>query len=330
MPVDSRLLGAFLLPLAIAIMAYPPFIRKMQVLKWGQEIRPEGPEDHLAKKGTPTMGGLVLLLSVLTALVWAYPPGTPLLVLLAYVLANGAIGFLDDWTKIAAKRSLGLKARQKLILQVSLAVGLAWFAFNETGYQLWLPLIGWIHAPVLKWILAILVALGTANAVNLTDGLDGLAGGTVMLACLAYIPICIWSSQEQLAIVAAALTGACAGFLWFNCFPARVFMGDTGSLALGGALAAFALYTRTELLLAVVGGVFVVEALSVMIQVSYFKATKGKRVFLMSPIHHHYCKMGLHEVQVTTRFWIIAAILAFVSVWGYYFGMFGGRAIPPM
>jgi len=329
--IDPRLLGAFLLPPVLGYFLYPPFIRAMQRLRWGQEIRPEGPEDHLSKKGTPTMGGAVLLGCFISVLIWTWPPQPPLLVLLAYTLVNGLVGFLDDFTQVAKKRSLGLKARQKLVLQLVLGAALAWYVINlgpVPGDRVWLPCLGWVTAPALKWALALLVTVGACNAVNLTDGLDGLAGGTAALACLAYIPVCYLAGQPQLAVAAATLAGACVGFLWFNCFPARVFMGDTGALALGSALAALALLTGTEVLLVVVGGVFVVEALSVMLQVSYFKLTGGRRIFRMSPIHHHFCKLGLHEVQVTTRLWIVAALLAAIGSWGYVAGSFGGRGLP--
>jgi phospho-N-acetylmuramoyl-pentapeptide-transferase len=317
-------------PVVVAMLAYPPYIRLMQRLSWGQEIRPEGPQDHMSKRGTPTMGGAVLLCSFLVALLWSGLPSPTLLVFVMFVAAHAVLGFFDDWTQVKKKRSLGLKARQKLAVQVLLGAALACFASTAPGQhaRVWLPWIGWVDNVWFVYSFIIFITTGFSNAVNLTDGLDGLAGGTVALAALAYVPICLLQGQVQLALACVALIGACAGFLWFNCFPARIFMGDTGSLALGSALGALAVLTHTEMLLVLIGGVFVMEASSVMIQVAYFKMTGGKRVFLMSPIHHHFCKKGLHEVQVTTRLWIMGFVLALLGVCAYLAGCFGSTGGP--
>jgi phospho-N-acetylmuramoyl-pentapeptide-transferase len=312
----------FLVPLLLGLVVYPPFIRLMQRLSWGQEIRPEGPEDHLSKKGTPTMGGAVLLATFLS--VFWFTGGSPrpdlletlsLLVFTAVVLAHAGLGFVDDWTKIARKRSLGLKARHKLAAQLAIGLLLGLFSVTQQPEAgVWLPFLGWVHAPLIRIALAIVVVVGASNAVNLTDGLDGLAGGTTAIAFLAYVPICVASHQPALALGSVAMVGACVGFLWYNAFPARVFMGDTGSLALGAGLGTLAVLTHTEFLLVLMGGVFVLETVSVILQVGYFKISGGKRIFRMAPIHHHFCKGGLHEVQVTTRMWAAAIVLAVLSL----------------
>lgn len=315
-------LGVFLVPVLLSLALYPPFIRLMQRLSWGQEIRPEGPEDHLSKKGTPTMGGAVLLATFLSVFWWtgwsARADGLKtlsLLVLTAVTLAHAGLGFLDDWTKIAQKRSLGLKARHKLAAQIAVGLLLGLFAVHQDpDAGVWLPVFGWVHSHLIRVALAVVVVMATSNAVNLTDGLDGLAGGTNAVAFVAYVPICLAAHEPALGVGCLAMAGACAGFLWYNAFPARIFMGDTGSLALGAALATVSVLTHTEFLLMVIGGLFVLEAVSVILQVGYFKLTGGKRIFRMAPIHHHFCKGGLHEVQVTTRMWVASVILALLAL----------------
>ena len=326
---DPRFLGAFLVPMVICLLLYPWYIRLMQRLSWGQEIRPDGPEDHLSKKGTPTTGGAIVLLSFLSVLAFTGTASAELRAVIAYTLANGFLGLADDWVQVARKRSMGLKARQKLMVQFVLGGLLVAFVHIHEGAHLWLPVLGWVAWPWVQAALDLLILVATGNAVNLTDGLDGLAGGTVAIASLAFVPVCLATgslsaaSHPELALACVAMAGACVGFLWYNCFPARIFMGDTGSLALGSFLAAVTIMTRSELMLALVGGLFMVEALSVIIQVGYFKYSKGKRVFRMAPIHHHFCKGGLHEVQVTTRSWIVCLVLAVVAVWSFLHGGFG-------
>ena len=306
---------AFVLPVVLSLLLYPPYIRMMQRLSWGQEIRPEGPEDHLSKKGTPTMGGAVVLVTYLATLWFIGCTSLPVLVLMAVTMAHAGLGFADDWTKIAKKRSLGLKARQKTAAQVVIGLLLGAVAVQmQPDAPVWIPWFGWVGSPLVRVALAVLVVAATSNAVNLTDGLDGLAAGTTGCAFLAYIPLCLAAHEPSLALACVAMVGGLAGFLWFNAFPARIFMGDTGSLALGAALATLGVLTHTEFLLVVIGGVFVMEAVSVILQVGYFKMTGGKRIFRMAPIHHHFCKGGLHEVQVTTRLWVTGAVLAAVAL----------------
>lgn len=313
----SVLFYAALVAFVITIAVGPLVIPVLRRLKFGQSIREEGPKSHYAKSGTPTMGG-VLILAALTAAAFLFA-GSHMEVWLALfvTLGHGLIGFLDDFIKVALKRNLGLKAKQKLFGQVIMAGILAYIATNfmGRGTDLWIPVVGHtFDLGPFYYVLIFFVLVGTTNAVNLTDGLDGLAAGTSAVAAFAYALICMYFNQLELAVFCMAVAGAALGFLKFNAHPAKVFMGDTGSLALGGALAAVAVLTKTELLLVVVGGVFVIEALSVIIQVASFKTT-GKRVFLMSPIHHHFELSGWSETKVVSVFWsagVLFSIAAFV------------------
>lgn len=293
----------------IALIAGPVFIPVLRRLKFGQSIRQEGPERHYAKAGTPTMGGVIILLGlIISALLFASSSAEVWLALFI-TIGHGLIGFLDDFIKVVLKRSLGLKARQKLAGQIIMAVALAYIGsvYFGRGTDLWIPLVGVnVDFGPLYYVLIFFVLVGTTNAVNLTDGLDGLAAGTTVMAALAYAAIAASFGKPDLAIFSVALAGACLGFLKYNSHPAKIFMGDTGSLALGGALASVAVLTKTELLLVIVGGVFVVEALSVIIQVISFKST-GRRVFRMSPIHHHFELGGWSETRVVTVFWLAGA-----------------------
>lgn len=285
-----------------------PFLHK---LKFGQSIRDCGPASHLQKSGTPTMGGLMLLLALVAALFWS--EFTPrILIALVLTLGHAVIGFIDDYIKVVMQRNLGLTAKQKFLLQFLLAGAYVYFA--ETHLQdtsLWLPLanmeidIGWAY-----YALAFFLLVGTTNAVNLTDGLDGLVSFVSIPVALAYAAIASSQGMADMCAFALGLAGACAGFLLFNHHPAKVFMGDTGSLALGGAVAALALLTHTELLLAVIGGVYVMEALSVIIQVAYFRWSGGRRVFRMAPLHHHYELGGWKEVKVVHAFACASVIFA--------------------
>ena len=308
---------AAVLGLALTLGLTPPWIQYLKRLDYGQTIRSQGPKRHQAKSGTPTMGGVVIVVAAAGATVLLAGTAPETLVALALMVGYALIGLEDDWRKAVKKRSLGLKAREKLFFQVVLAALLgSWVYFQgELGGGVSIPFFGTI--PSGPWYVAfvVLVAVSAANAVNLTDGLDGLAAGTVLIALLAFTVIA-WEQQSKIAIFTAATVGACLGFLWFNGYPARIFMGDTGSLALGAALAAAAVFTKTELLLIVIGAVFVIETLSMIMQVVYFRLTGG-RIFRMSPLHHHFELVGWSEPVVVRRFWLagtVAAILG-LAIW---------------
>lgn len=295
----------------IAVLIAPLFIPVLRRLKFGQSIREEGPKAHYKKAGTPTMGGIVIILAVtLTALTFI-EKGSELFILLFALLGYGLIGFLDDFIKIAFRRNLGLTAKQKLLGQLVIAGVLYWVLMKNDFLPVitvpgttWSVDLGWLYLPFLA-----LVMLASTNAVNLTDGLDGLLAGTAAVAYGAYAVIGLFFSQYTVALFSVAVVGALLGFLVFNAHPARVFMGDTGSLAVGGGLAAAAVLTKTELALIVIGGVFVIETLSVMLQVASFKL-RGKRIFRMSPIHHHFELTGWSEWRVVVTFWIAAFLFA--------------------
>lgn len=310
-----------LTPLALALLtgfgftlvSMPFFIGWMRRLKFGQAIREEGPKSHFDKAGTPTMGGAVLVAGGLLGTLWSgFTPALGMLWVL--ILGGAALGAKDDLAKVIKRHNAGLKPRHKLVLQLGLGLlaGL-YLVFVAGETRLVIPGWGSIDSALLVLALSLLVVTATTNAVNLTDGLDGLAGGTVSASLLAYLCIALAVGRPELALSCAALIGACLGFLWFNCYPARIFMGDTGSMALGAALAGLALLTRTEFWLPVIGGVYVAETLSVMLQVSYFKLTRGKRIFRMSPLHHHF-EATSPEMKVTVRFCIASALLGAVGV----------------
>ena len=327
-------------------------IRVFSRLGYGQLIRDDGPTTHHTKRGTPTMGGLVIVLSTvvsyfLARLITGRAPSASALLLLFLLVGLGTVGFLDDYIKISRQRSLGLRSRAKFIGQTAVAVVFGFLALSpwmadERGETPAGHSISFIRdppgltLPVIVLVLFIwLMISGTSNAVNLTDGLDGLAAGASVMTFGAYTIVNIWQNNQwcgraagpkcyevrdplDLAVVAAAITGACFGFLWWNASPAKIFMGDTGSLALGGALAGFAVLTRTEFLLALLGGLFVIQTLSVILQVGYFKATKGKRLFRMAPIHHHFEMLGWEEITITIRFWLIAGIFVAAGLGVFY------------
>ena len=303
-----------------------PFIQFLQSRKFGQFVREEGPQTHLIKAGTPTMGGVVMLMGLVAALLVVARPNAATFATLLLVTVVAGIGFYDDWQKISKKRPEGLSARYKfglLTLAVVLADVLSIYYVGVTQtvlvpyFDFSLVLGPGIVGLALFSGFLLLVIAGTTNAVNLTDGLDGLAAGAGALALLAYTAIAFLERQYDVAIVCGAMVGAIIGFLWFNSHPADIFMGDTGSLAIGGVLAAAAVLTKTELLLPVIGGLFVVEALSVMIQVAVFKLT-GKRVFKMAPIHHHFEFLGWEENKVVVRFWILQAACSAFGFFLYY------------
>jgi len=305
-------IGAVLLMLFLG----PRFIRWLRDHEVGQFIRPQGeiPEGHAEKQGTPTMGGLLILFAMAVPFLILSSRSTAAMTILFTTLACGAIGFVDDWMKIVKKRSLGLSGRWKMAALVVVAVLLTIIAVKVVGVPTTIDLhvvrTSWEIGPIAFGVVVFLVLAGATNAVNLTDGLDGLAAGTMAIALLAYVGMTfVVTGQRDMAILAACLMGACVGFLWFNSYPASVFMGDTGSFALGGAIAALAVMTKTEVLLIFIGGMFVIEALSVLIQVIVFKRTR-RRVFLMAPVHHHFEMAGWSETKIIVRFWLVALMFA--------------------
>lgn len=300
----------------IALIAGPLFIPLLRRLKFGQQIRTEGPQGHQKKAGTPTMGGLIILLALTLAVIRFADKNMDLVILLVATLGYGLVGFLDDYIKILFKRSLGLTAKQKLIGQLIVSAVVSVLLIMQ-GHSTDLPIplldvslpLGWLYFPFL-----FIMMLGMSNAVNFTDGLDGLLAGTSAIAFGAYAVIAMNNTMPEVAIFCAGMIGAVLGFLVFNAHPARVFMGDTGSLGIGGGLAAAAILTKSELLILIIGGVFVFELLSVVIQVVSFK-TRGKRVFKMSPIHHHFELVGWSEWRVVITFWAVGLVLAGIGLY---------------
>jgi len=327
----ERIFGAWALALLITLVLGPLLIPVLRILKFGQNVRDDGPKRHLQKAGTPTMGGIIFLTGIVaSALLMAeQPTSLQMVTLVGATLGFGLIGFVDDFIKVIMRRSLGLRAYQKLIGQFVLAFFLSYTAVHALGRgtEVAIPFTS-IHVELgpLYYLLAMIAIVGMTNAVNLTDGLDGLASGTSLIASLAYVAIALYAMAQgagailgretDLAVFAAAVAGGTLGFLRFNAYPARVFMGDTGSLALGGAIAALAVLTRGELVMVILGGVFVIEALSVIIQVITFKTT-GKRVFRMSPLHHHFELMGWSEWRVVLTFWGAALLCGVLGVASY-------------
>ncbi|HET9859367.1 MAG TPA: phospho-N-acetylmuramoyl-pentapeptide-transferase [Nocardioidaceae bacterium] len=327
-------------------------IRVLVAKGYGQLIRDDGPTTHHTKRGTPTMGGLVIILSVVLAyflakLITQDGPTASALLLLFLFVGLGTVGFLDDYIKISKQRSLGLRSKAKFIGQTVIAVVFSWMAIapmladdrGETPASRAVSFIREVPSLTLPAVLIIIFMLvmiaGASNGVNLTDGLDGLATGASTMVFGAYTLVNIWQNNQScvlaqgpkcyevrdpldLAVVAAALTGACFGFLWWNASPAKIFMGDTGSLSLGGALAGLAILTRTEFLLLILGGLFVIQTVSVILQVGYFKATGGKRMFRMAPLHHHFELKGWDEITVVIRFWIITGLCVATGLGVFY------------
>jgi phospho-N-acetylmuramoyl-pentapeptide-transferase len=316
----GRVLIAGTASLLICIFLSPRFIAFIRAREFGQHIREEGPEGHHTKAGTPTMGGLIIFVAV----------SIPFLILTDYswqaigvfgtALACALVGFADDYTKIVRRRSLGLRGRTKLLATIAISVGL-WLAATQGADLQETVRLRIVDAQIdLAWAGGIfylafiyLVVAGTTSGVNLTDGLDGLAAGCAAIVLLAYVGITyITTGQIDLTLLAGCLVGGCVGFLWFNSFPANIFMGDTGALGLGGAIAGLAVMTKTEILLLILGGIFVIETLSVALQVFAFQ-TFRKRIFLMAPIHHHFEMRGWSETKIILRFWIIASVCAAVG-----------------
>ena len=302
--------------LLICMFLGPRFIDFLRTQEFGQHIREEGPAGHLGKAGTPTIGGLAILLSVCVPFLILSEYRAASLAVLGVTLVMAALGFVDDVAKLRRRRSLGVSGRTKLLVQALTAVALWIFVSEYVELQDTLRLRvvdASIELGLAYPVLIFLVLAGATNGVNLTDGLDGLAAGCAAIVFLAFTAMTfITRGQEDLALLSACLVGACVGFLWFNSFPASVFMGDTGSLGLGGAIAALAVLTKTELLLIVIGGIFVIEALSVAIQVVAFQRFR-KRVFLMAPIHHHFELLAWSETKIILRFWIVAAICSAIG-----------------
>jgi len=335
--ITVRTAMAGITALLISFLFGPLLIRAMKKRQIGQEIRPEGPQSHLSKKGTPSMGGILIIAStVIPTLLWGNLSNSYVWLAMISMIGFGAIGFWDDYLKISRRQSLGLRGRSKLLLQFCLAaligLGLVYIGLTD-GFSLrlsfpffktWVPYLGWFYLP---WIIFILV--GSSNAVNLADGLDGLAIGLTFISATAltaltyiaghalyssYLNIARVPQAAELTVFAGAFSGACLAFLWFNCHPAQVFMGDVGALSLGATLGLIAILIKQEFLLFTVAGVFILEALSVMLQVGYFKLSHGKRIFKMAPLHHHFELSGWPEEQIVVRFWILAVIFALFSL----------------
>lgn len=300
----------------VVLLLAPLMIPLLHKLKFGQSIREEGPKSHQKKSGTPTMGGIFLIAAIIVATVIKAPMSTEIVLALFIMVGHWILGFLDDYIKVVKKRNLGLKARQKLLGQIVIAVVTMIIATEMLGINtsIWIPLLGReIDIGILFYPFVLFVIVGASNAVNLTDGLDGLASGNMAIAASCYAVVCMLTGHSDLAIFCAAIVGACIGFLRFNFHPAKIFMGDTGSLALGGAFAAVGILTHTEILLAVIGLIFVCEALSVIVQVISFQTT-GKRIFKMSPIHHHFELSGWKETKVVFVFWTVGLIFGIIGL----------------
>jgi phospho-N-acetylmuramoyl-pentapeptide-transferase len=352
--VKAVLLAAAI-ALVLSLLVTPLFIKFLVRRRYGQFIRDDGPTSHHTKRGTPTMGGVVIMGAALLAYgaahLFTLTPLTVSGVLVLFLMAGlGLVGFLDDYLKISRQRSLGLRSREKLAGQTLVAVIFAVLALQFPNARFRTPAVpfvsfvrdtnvnfafaGTLLGVILFVLWANLIVAGTSNGVNLTDGLDGLATGASVMVFGSYVLIAIWQFNQNcqsnpgvncyevrdphdLAVVAAALMGACFGFLWWNASPAQIFMGDTGSLALGGAMAGLAITTRTELLVVILGGLFVIITLSVIIQVGFFKLT-GRRVFRMAPLQHHFELAGWNEVTIVIRFWIVAGLFAALGIGVFY------------
>src|SRR5271167_631426 len=296
--------------LLICIFLSPKFIEFLRKREFGQQIREDGPQGHHLKAGTPTMGGVLIFLAVSVSFLILSDYEWRSLGVFGVAIACALLGFADDYIKLVRRRSLGLRARTKLGITIAISLALWFVAVHEAHLAptLRLRFVDYqIDLGPLYPLLIYFVVAGTTSAVNLTDGLDGLAAGCAAIVLLAYIGIAFLAGDFDMAMLASCLVGACVGFLWFNAFPATVFMGDTGSLGLGGAIAGLAVMTKTEVLLILIGGIFVIEALSVLIQVISFQMTR-KRVFLMAPIHHHFELKAWSETKIILRFWIVASI----------------------
>jgi phospho-N-acetylmuramoyl-pentapeptide-transferase len=330
-----EVLLAGVLGMVISILSGPKFIDFLRKNEFGQQIREEGPQGHVVKQGTPAMGGLLIMISMAVPFLIFSERTVPAVTAFFVTLGCAAIGFVDDWTKVSRRRSLGLSGRWKLIWLGAITVVVGFVAARGLDDPLttdvYLPLID-VDLP-LSWgwyVLLYFIIAGFANGVNLTDGIDGLAAGTTTISLLTFTAMSLVAALASiravgradqidldLAILGASLIGASIGFLWYNAFPAQVFMGDTGSMGLGGAIAAFAIMTKTESLIILIGGIFVIEALSVIVQVVSFKWF-GRRVLLMAPLHHHFEMKAWSETRIMVRFWIVTAILCACGFVLYY------------
>jgi phospho-N-acetylmuramoyl-pentapeptide-transferase len=324
--VSRNVLIAGTTSLLMCIFLSPKFIEFLRNRAFGQNIREEGPEGHRSKAGTPTMGGIIILISVSVPFLILSRREWQTIGVYGVAVACALLGFADDYMKIVRRRSLGLRARTKLAVTIAISLGLWWVATQKAQLA---PTVRLRFVDVqidlgpLYPVFIYLVVAGTTSAVNLTDGLDGLAAGCASIVLLAYIGITFISPGEHdLTLLAACLVGGCIGFLWFNSFPASIFMGDTGSLGLGGAIAGLAVMTKTEVLLILIGGIFVIEALSVVIQVFSFQVFR-KRVFKMAPIHHHFELEAWSETKIILRFWIVAAACAAIGFTVYQLSIRG-------
>lgn len=307
-----------LISFLIVVILGPIFIPMLTKFKFGQTVRSDGPKSHLSKNGTPTMGGILMIIAILITGLTRSRVGSDLLVGLFCVAGFGLVGFLDDFIIIKKKRSLGLRAWQKIVLQLGIALFVSYYQYNQSASapQLMVPFtdivinVGPLYVPFMTFVI-----VATVNAVNLTDGLDGLASGITLVVSTFFMLLASYSGvvNQEVAVLAAATVGACLGFLGFNSYPAKIFMGDTGSMALGGAIVSFAVLTNTVLLIPLVGGIYFAEALSVIIQVTVYRLTR-KRVFKMAPIHHHFEQCGWPETKVVFTFWIVTIILAWIGI----------------
>jgi phospho-N-acetylmuramoyl-pentapeptide-transferase len=332
--ITFRTIFASITALLICLAVGPLLIRKLQSLQIDQQIREDGPQSHLVKKGTPTMGGILIIFAVVfSTLLWTDLSINYIWLILLVTVGYGLVGFVDDYRKLAGKSSKGISGKAKLAMEIVIALFVSVILYLKPGFnsQVAIPFFKTV-SPNLGWgyvVLSTFIIVGAANAVNLTDGLDGLAIGPAAICFATYVLFAYFagnvkvasylqiphvSGAGELAVFCGALVGAALGFLWFNAYPAEVFMGDVGSLSLGGALGTMAIITKQEILLAIVGGIFVLETFSVIFQVGYFKLTQGKRIFRMAPLHHHFELKGWAEPKVIVRFWIISILLALMAM----------------
>lgn len=332
--ITFRTIFASITALLICLVLGQWMIQKLQEMQIGQQIRDDGPQSHLVKKGTPTMGGILIILAVvISTLLWTNLSDVYVWIILLVTIGYGLIGFIDDYRKLVGKNSKGVSGKTRLIAEIIIALFVSMILYIKPGFnsQITIPFFKTV-LPNLGWgyiLLSTFIIVGAANAVNLTDGLDGLAIGPVVICFVTYLLFAYFagnvkiasylqvahvSGAGELAVFCGAIVGAGLGFLWFNAYPAEIFMGDVGSLSLGGALGTIAIATKQEILLAIVGGIFVMETFSVIFQVGYFKMTGGKRILRMAPLHHHFELKGWAEPKVIVRFWIISILLALVAL----------------
>lgn len=332
--ITFRAIYAAITALVICFVLGPWMIRKLQSLKIGQPIREDGPDSHLSKEGTPTMGGLLIIFAtIISTFLWSNLTINYVWMIMMVTMGFGLIGFMDDYRKLANKNSKGVSGKVRLALEIIIALFVSVVLYNKAGFganitipffKTVLPNLGWGYV-----LLSTFIIVGAANAVNLTDGLDGLAIGPAITCFMTYLLFAYFAGNVkisgylqipyvagtgELAIFCGAMIGAGIGFLWYNTYPAQVFMGDVGSLSLGAALGTLAVMTKQEILLAIVGGIFVLETFSVIFQVGWFKISHGKRIFRMAPIHHHFELKGWPEPKIIVRFWIVSILLALVAI----------------